>query len=55
MALPTGLTNVRLPGDIPGEEWDAWHTLVCTDEMSRVVRVVLMFQDEADMLRGTLA
>lgn len=32
----TGLDNVRLPGDIPFQEWDQWHTLILTDEMARV-------------------
>jgi hypothetical protein len=38
LALSTGLSKVRLPGDIPFEEWDSWHTLILTDELSRVVR-----------------
>lgn len=37
MGLTTGLKNIRLPGDIPYEEWDSWHTLIVTDELSRVV------------------
>lgn len=37
LALATGLPGVRLPGDIPLEEWDSWHSLICNDELSRVV------------------
>ncbi|KAH6671949.1 acyl-CoA dehydrogenase/oxidase [Halenospora varia] len=36
LALSTGLKNVPLPGGIPFEEWDSWHTLIVTDEQSRV-------------------
>ncbi|TVY71245.1 Acyl-CoA dehydrogenase apdG [Lachnellula suecica] len=36
LALSTGLKNVTLPGNIPFEEWDSWHTLILTDEISRV-------------------
>lgn len=28
---------MKLPGDIKFEEWDSWHTLIVTDELSRVV------------------
>jgi hypothetical protein len=38
VGLSTGLPNIRMPGDIPFEEWDSWHSLVLTDELSRVVR-----------------
>lgn len=38
VGLSTGLPNIRMPGDIPYEEWDSWHSLVLTDELSRVVR-----------------
>ena len=38
LALSTGLSNITLPGNIPSEEWDSWHTLILTDELSRVVR-----------------
>ncbi|CAD6446042.1 91aa603c-0c57-4ea8-a08d-1611daea57cf [Sclerotinia trifoliorum] len=31
-----GLPDVNLPGDIKFEEWDSWHSLIVTDEMSRV-------------------
>lgn len=27
---------MRLPADIPFEEWDSWHTLIVTDELSRI-------------------
>jgi hypothetical protein len=37
VGLITGLKNIRLPGDIPYEEWDSWHSLIVTDELSRVV------------------
>ena len=37
LAITTGLPNVKLPGDIPLEEWDSWHTLVLTDELNRLV------------------
>lgn len=37
VGLVTGLSNVRIPGDIPFEEWDSWHTLIVNDELSRVV------------------
>lgn len=37
-ALSTGLANVTLPGNIPFEEWDFWHTLIVTDELSFVAR-----------------
>lgn len=40
MALSTGLDNVKLPGDIPFEEWDSWHSLILTDEINRVVQAV---------------
>ncbi|KAH8667618.1 acyl-CoA dehydrogenase/oxidase [Tricladium varicosporioides] len=36
LALSTGLKDVPLPGGIPFEEWDNWHTLIVTDEQSRV-------------------
>lgn len=36
LALTTGLPNVRLPGDIPADEWDSWHSLITNDELSRV-------------------
>lgn len=36
LALSTGLSNVTLPGNIPAKEWDSWHTLIVTDELSRV-------------------
>ncbi|TGO87251.1 hypothetical protein BPOR_0238g00030 [Botrytis porri] len=36
LALSTGLSDVKLPGDIKPEEWDSWHTLIVTDELSRV-------------------
>ncbi|KAF7926639.1 uncharacterized protein EAE97_010148 [Botrytis byssoidea] len=36
LALSTGLSDVKLPGDIRPEEWDSWHTLIVTDELSRV-------------------
>ncbi|KAB8298892.1 hypothetical protein EYC80_001050 [Monilinia laxa] len=36
LALGTGVPNVKLPGDIKFEEWDTWHTLIVTDELSRV-------------------
>ncbi|KAH8802696.1 acyl-CoA dehydrogenase/oxidase [Xylogone sp. PMI_703] len=36
LALATGLDNVPLPGGIPAKEWDNWHTLILTDELSRV-------------------
>ena len=41
LALSTGLKDVPLPGGISFEEWDSWHTLICTDELSRVVRCIL--------------
>ena len=37
LALSTGLSNVTLPGNVPFAEWDSWHTLILTDEISRVV------------------
>lgn len=37
MGLITGLKDIRLPGDIPHEEWDSWRSLIVTDELSRVV------------------
>lgn len=37
MGLTTGLNDVRLPGDIPYDEWNSWHTLIVSDELSRVV------------------
>lgn len=37
MGLITGLKNIRFPGDISYEEWDSWHSLIVTDELSRVV------------------
>ncbi|KAG9240726.1 acyl-CoA dehydrogenase/oxidase [Calycina marina] len=36
LAITSGLPNVRLPGDIPFEEWDSWHTLILTDELNRL-------------------
>lgn len=36
LAGVTGLSNVKLPGDISPSAWDNWHTLVLTDEISRV-------------------
>ncbi|EPE31947.1 Acyl-CoA dehydrogenase NM [Glarea lozoyensis ATCC 20868] len=36
LAGVTGLENVRLPGDIKAQDWDSWHTLILTDEISRV-------------------
>ncbi|RDL31528.1 putative acyl-CoA dehydrogenase [Venustampulla echinocandica] len=36
LALSTGLSNVPLPGGIPFEEWDSWHTLIVSDELTRV-------------------
>ncbi|KAA8570100.1 hypothetical protein EYC84_002433 [Monilinia fructicola] len=36
LALGTGVSSVKLPGDIKFEEWDSWHTLIVTDELSRV-------------------
>lgn len=38
LALSTDLSNVTLPGNIPYAEWDSWHSLILTDELSRVVR-----------------
>lgn len=38
LALSTDLSNVTLPGNIPYPEWDSWHSLIITDELSRVVR-----------------
>ncbi|KIN07861.1 hypothetical protein OIDMADRAFT_174767 [Oidiodendron maius Zn] len=35
-ALATGLSNVRLPADIPFEEWDTWHSQIVNDEMCRI-------------------
>ena len=37
MGLITGLKNIRFPGDISYDEWDSWHSLIVTDELSRVV------------------
>ncbi|TVY58154.1 Acyl-CoA dehydrogenase apdG [Lachnellula cervina] len=39
LAGVTGLSHVSLPGNILVHEWDSWHTLILTDEMSRVVRL----------------
>ncbi|KAM3087001.1 hypothetical protein ACMFMG_001110 [Clarireedia jacksonii] len=36
MALSAGLSGFPLPGGIPSSEWDSWHTLIVTDELSRV-------------------
>jgi hypothetical protein len=36
LAVVTGL-DIPLPGGIPLKEWDSWHTLILTDELSRVV------------------
>ncbi|TVY90837.1 Acyl-CoA dehydrogenase, partial [Lachnellula willkommii] len=36
LAGVTGLSHVTLPGNILVHEWDSWHTLILTDEMSRV-------------------
>ncbi|CAG8957367.1 hypothetical protein HYFRA_00010793 [Hymenoscyphus fraxineus] len=36
LALSTGLRNVPLPGGIPSEDWDEWHTLIVNDELTRV-------------------
>ncbi|KAF4634677.1 hypothetical protein G7Y89_g3418 [Cudoniella acicularis] len=36
LALSTGLRNLALPGGILFDEWDSWHTLIITDEQSRV-------------------
>jgi hypothetical protein len=37
LALVTGLKGVRLPGDVPVEEWDTWHSQIVNDELSRIV------------------
>jgi hypothetical protein len=37
VGLTTGLKNIQLPGDIPYDEWNSWHTLIVSDELSRVV------------------
>ncbi|RDW64231.1 hypothetical protein BP5796_10733 [Coleophoma crateriformis] len=36
LALSTDLENVPLPCGIPRKEWDEWHTLILTDELSRI-------------------
>ncbi|ATZ50947.1 hypothetical protein BCIN_06g04120 [Botrytis cinerea B05.10] len=36
LALSTELPDAKLPGGIKPEEWDSWHTLIVTDELSRV-------------------
>ncbi|KAF8862494.1 acyl-CoA dehydrogenase NM domain-like protein [Acephala macrosclerotiorum] len=36
VGLVTRLSNIRVPGDIPFEEWDSWHTLIVNDELSRL-------------------
>lgn len=43
LALSTGLKNVPLPGGISFEEWDSWHTLIVTDEQSRVVSLGVLY------------
>ena len=53
LGLATGLQNIRLPGDIPYVDWDSWHTLIITDELSRVVRPKPLFDGLADHERGT--
>jgi hypothetical protein len=56
VGLSTGLSNIRMPGDIPYEEWDSWHSLVLTDELSRVVRTpVPPFGASTDSRRDILA
>lgn len=37
LALVTGLKGVRLPGDVPVEEWDTWHSQIVNDELNRLV------------------
>ncbi|QSZ32395.1 hypothetical protein DSL72_001969 [Monilinia vaccinii-corymbosi] len=43
LALYTGLPNIRLPGDIQFEEWDSWHTLIVTDELSRIAYIGVLW------------
>lgn len=56
LAGVTGLSHVSLPGNILVHEWDSWHTLILTDEMSRVVRVASGFvpEERADIFRVTV-
>ncbi|PQE19770.1 acyl- dehydrogenase protein [Rutstroemia sp. NJR-2017a WRK4] len=36
LALGAGILDSPLPGGIPFAEWDSWHTLIVTDELTRV-------------------
>lgn len=52
VGLATGLSSILIPGDIPFEEWDSWHTLIVNDELYRVVRctyeAILKTETDAD-------
>jgi len=54
--MVTGLKDIRLPGDIPYEEWDSWHTLIVADELSRVVCCdpFLIFEADGIGVHGSL-
>jgi hypothetical protein len=55
LAGVTGISNVTLPGNIPPNEWDSWHTLILTDEISRVVCPPGFFGEErAEIFRVIL-
>jgi hypothetical protein len=51
LAVVTGL-DIPLPGGIPLKEWDSGHTLILTDEFSRIVSLNFVSANPLLILQG---